>query len=150
MAVQLAVARGVTVIGTGSAGSQAVITSLGATPTTYDSGLVERVRALAPNGIDAVLDAAGKGSLPDSIELRDGTERIVTIADPAARTLGIPFSSGTAADRSVPDLTTVAEQVASGKIVVAVAGTYPLAETAHAHEVIDSGHAGGKVVLTVG
>ncbi|HEX3779408.1 MAG TPA: NADP-dependent oxidoreductase [Pseudonocardiaceae bacterium] len=149
MAVQLAVARGVTVIGTASAGNQAYVTSLGATATTYGSGLVERVRSLAPNGIDAVFDAAGRGALPDSIELRGGTERIVTIADPTAQSLGIAFSSGTAADASIPELIAVADQVASGKIVAAVAQAYPLAEAARAHEAIDSGHASGKLVLTV-
>ncbi len=149
MAAQLAVARGVTVIGTASAANQDYLTSLGVTPTTYGDGLVERVRALAPNGVDAVFDTAGRGALPDSIELRGGTERIVTIADQAAQSLGIPFSSGTAADRSIPELAAVADQVLSGKVVVTVAATYPLAEAARAHTVIDSGHAGGKLVLTV-
>lgn len=40
------------------------------------------MRAAAPQGVDAVFDAAGKGALPASIELRGGTaERIITIAD---------------------------------------------------------------------
>lgn len=149
MAVQLAVARGVTVIGTASAANQAYVTSLGATPTTYGAGLVERVRALAPNGVDAVLDVAGKGALPDSIELRGGTERIVTIADPAAQSLGIAFSGGSSGDRPMSELAAVVDQVASGKIVVTITETFPLAAVSRAHELIDSGHAGGKLVLTV-
>ena len=38
-------------------------------------------RAIAPDGVDAVLDASGRGELPVSIELAGGTERVLTIAD---------------------------------------------------------------------
>src|SRR5215212_3330655 len=80
----LAVARGATVIGTASEPNHDYLREIGATPVVYGEGLVDRVRAVAPDGIDAVFDAAGQGALPDSIELRGGTSRIVTIADPAA------------------------------------------------------------------
>jgi NADPH:quinone reductase-like Zn-dependent oxidoreductase len=147
LAVQLAVARGATVIGTASAANHEYLRTLGAIPTGYGDGLVERVRALAPQGVDAVFDIAGKGALPASIELRGGTDRIVTIADPAAESLGIPFSSG---GGSAPDLGALAERAARGELITAISGTYPLAEAATAHRVIEAGHARGKVVLTVG
>jgi NADPH:quinone reductase-like Zn-dependent oxidoreductase len=145
MAVQLAVARGVTVIGTASAANHDYLAALGAVPTTYGDGLVARVRELAPKGVDAVFDVAGKGALPDSIELRGGTDRIVTIADPDAQRHGVPFSSG---GGSV-DLSDLARRVVDGTLVVTIAGTYPLAEVATAHQVIESGHAQGKLILTV-
>jgi NADPH:quinone reductase-like Zn-dependent oxidoreductase len=81
VAVQLAVARGARVIGTAGPANQEYVTSLGATALVYGEGLVERVRAAAPSGVDAVFDAAGKGALEDSITLRGGTDRIVTTAD---------------------------------------------------------------------
>ena len=148
VAVQLARLRGARVIATGSAANQALLASLGATPVVYGDGLVARVRALgAP--VDAVFDAAGKGALPDSIELRGGKTRIVTIADPSAQQLGIPFSAGTAAMRNVAVLRTMAELTASGKVTVAVAEVLPLAEAARAHALIEKSHAPGKIVLTV-
>jgi NADPH:quinone reductase-like Zn-dependent oxidoreductase len=148
VAVQLARLRGARVIATGSAANQALLASLGATPVVYGDGLVARVRALgAP--VDAVFDAAGKGALPDSIELRGGKTRIVTIADPSAHQLGIPFSAGTAAMRDVAVLRTMAELAASGKVTVAVAEVLPLAEAARAHALIEKSHAPGKIVLTV-
>ena len=148
IAVQLARLRGANVIATGSAANQALLTSLGATPVVYGDGLVARVRALgAP--VDAVFDAAGKGALPDSIELRGGKTRIITIADPAAHQLGIPFSAGTAAMRNVAVLRTVADLVTSGKLAVAVAEAMPLADAARAHALIEKSHAPGKIVLTV-
>lgn len=148
IAAQLAVARGLTVIGTGSGANQEYIATLGATPTHYGPGLVDRVRALAPGGVDAVFDAAGKGALPDSIELRGGTDRIVTIADPRANELGVRMSGGGAAI-PVAEIAQAAELAESGKLTVTVAATYPLAEAARAHEVVDGGHAGGKVLLVV-
>src|SRR6202022_2466124 len=148
VAVQLARLRGARVIATGSAANQALLASLGATPVVYGDGLVARVRALgAP--VDAVFDAAGKGALPDSIELRGGKTRIVTIADPSAHQLGIPFSAGTAAMRNVAVLRPIAELAASGEVTVAVAEVLPLAEAARAHALIEKSHAPGKIVLTV-
>jgi NADPH:quinone reductase-like Zn-dependent oxidoreductase len=148
VATQLAVARGVTVIGTGGAARSELITSLGATATTYGEGLVERVRALAPNGIDAVIEAASQGALPDSIELRGGTERIVTITDPgAAASLGVTFSRGGAQLDRLPELSKLAEQVASGKITIELACTFALTDANAAHELSESGHPGGKILI---
>ena len=147
VAVQLARLRGARVIATGSAANQALVASLGATPVVYGEGLVARVRALG--AVDAVFDAAGKGALPDSIELRGGKTRIITIADPAAHQLGIPFSAGTAQTRNDAALRTMAELTASGKLTVAVAEVLPLAEAARAHVLVEKGHAPGKIVLTV-
>ncbi|GAA1567965.1 hypothetical protein GCM10009827_107100 [Dactylosporangium maewongense] len=125
IAVQLAVARGATVIGTASEDNQDYVRSLGAIPMPYGEGLVDRVRATSRQ-VDAVFDVAGKGALPDSITLRGGTDRIVTIADPTARELGVTFSAGTPKDWSTGDLARLAELVARGDLTTAVAGTYPL------------------------
>jgi NADPH:quinone reductase-like Zn-dependent oxidoreductase len=147
LAVQLAAARGARVIATAGPGNQDYLTALGATPTVYGEGLVERVGALAPEGIDAVFDLAGKGALEDSIKLRGGTERIVTIADFRARELGITFSSG--AQGSPARLAAVAEDAATGKVVTTVTA-YPLDQAGAAQQVSDAGHVRGKIVLTVG
>jgi hypothetical protein len=62
---------------------------------------VERVRALAPNGIDAVFDVAGHDALADSVELRRGTSRIVTVADiTGAQQHGVMMSAAGSLDRA--------------------------------------------------
>lgn len=61
VAVQLAVAAGVTVIGTASQPNHDYLRDLGAVAVAYGDGLAERVRAVAPQGVDAVFDAAGQG-----------------------------------------------------------------------------------------
>ena len=79
-AVQIAVARGATVIGTAGEANHDYLRSLGATPVTYGPGLADRVAALAPAGVDAVLDAVGAGSLPDLVKIVPSAEQVVTIA----------------------------------------------------------------------
>ncbi|RVX41381.1 NADPH:quinone reductase-like Zn-dependent oxidoreductase [Nonomuraea polychroma] len=148
LAVQLATARGARVIGTAGPGNQEYLASLGATATVYGEGLVERVRALAPDSVDAVFDLAGKGALEDSITLRGGTDRIVTIADFRAQQLGITFSGGSA-EASSDRLAALAQDAATGKVVTTVT-TYPLDQAATAQQVSDAGHVRGKLVLTVG
>ena len=59
-AVQLAAARGARVIGTASERNFEYLRSIGAEPVSYGDGLLERIRAIAPNGVDAVLDASGR------------------------------------------------------------------------------------------
>ncbi|WP_210571048.1 NADP-dependent oxidoreductase [Streptomyces sp. GESEQ-4] len=147
LAVQLATARGARVIGTAGAANQDYLTALGATATLYGEGLVERVRALAPDGVDAVFDLAGKGALEDSVTLRGGTDRIVTISDFRAHQLGITFSSSPG-ERSTAALAELAQDAATGKIVTTVTA-YPLDQAATAQQVSDAGHVRGKLVLTV-
>ena len=147
LAVQLATARGARVIATAGPANQDYLTSLGATATVYGEGLVERVRALAPDGVVAVFDLAGKGALEDSITLRGGTERIVTIADFRAHQLGVTFSQGSP-QRSATRLAVLAQDAAAGKGVTTVTA-YPLDQAATAQQVSDAGHVRGKLVLTL-
>ncbi|MFC8453806.1 NADP-dependent oxidoreductase [Kitasatospora sp. NPDC057223] len=149
VAVQLAVARGARVLGTAGPANQEYVTSLGGTALVYGEDLVERVRALAPEGVDAVFDAAGKGALEDSITLRGGTDRIVTTADFRAGELGVVFAEGPQR-RSATRLAELARQAADGTLVTTVGATYPLAEAAEAQRASDRGHNRGKIVLTVG
>jgi len=74
----------------------------GAEPVAYGAGLVGRVRAVAPGGVDAALDVAGSGVLPELIKLTGGPEHVVTIADfGGAQEHGVTFSSGDVAGRAV-------------------------------------------------
>ncbi|MGW5650632.1 NADP-dependent oxidoreductase [Streptomyces humi] len=147
MAVQLAVARGTTVIGTASPANHDYLRSLGAVPVTYGDGLADRVRALAPQGIDAVADTAGHGVLPAAIELRGGTsDRIVTIVDlPAAQEHGVTFSGQ--ATRPADALAEYGALAAKDGLRVSIAGTFPLTDAAKAHELGEAGHTPGKLIL---
>ncbi|KIF68660.1 NADPH:quinone reductase [Streptomyces sp. AcH 505] len=149
VAVQLAVARGATVIGTASPANHDYVRSLGAVPLTYGDGLVDRVRDVAPQGVDAVFDVAGKGALPDSIELRGGTtERIVTIADMDAEKYGVVFTAGGMSDEERRDVLLRHLGLAAERALrTQVAHTYPLAEAAKAQQTSEAGHVRGKLVI---
>nr|WP_204358923.1 zinc-binding dehydrogenase [Streptosporangium sp. 'caverna'] len=133
---------------TAGPGNQEYLASHGAIPTVYGPGLVERVRTLTPDGVDAVFDVAGKSALADSIELRGDTERIVTIADFTAQQYGVVFAAGPQ-ECSAGRLSEVAELAVQGKLITTVAATYPLADAATAQQISDGGHVRGKLVLTV-
>jgi NADPH:quinone reductase-like Zn-dependent oxidoreductase len=149
-AVQIAVVRGARVIGTASPGNHEYLRSLGAEPTTYGDGLVERVRELAPAGVDAALDAAGSGALPALVELAGGPDRVVTIADYAgAEATGARFSGGMGTVRAVHALKEIGELIESGRFTMPLAQTFPLDEIAEAHRLSETGHVRGKLVLLV-
>jgi NADPH:quinone reductase-like Zn-dependent oxidoreductase len=147
LAVQLARQRGVTVIGTASERHHDALRALDVVPTTYGDGLAQRVRELAPQGVDAVLDA-GVGGLPAAVELRGGTERIVTLSDGAAFELGITFSSGTSDDWSAEILRRLGSAAAAGALALPPARTFALAGAADAHRESEKGGSRGKLVLT--
>ncbi|PYC83792.1 alcohol dehydrogenase [Streptomyces tateyamensis] len=148
VAVQLAVQRGATVIGTASERNHAYLRSLGAVPVSYGPGLEERVRELAPGGVDAAFDCIGGEAIAVSVALVEERDRIGTIVDQQlAEQFGVRRLRGV---RSAATLRMIAEQVADGRLVIPIAAAYPLAEAAAAHREVETGHVRGKVVLTVG
>ncbi|GAA4399521.1 NADP-dependent oxidoreductase [Tsukamurella soli] len=147
-AVQLAVARGARVIGTGGPASQGHLRLIGAEPVEYGDGLVARVRALVPDGVDAALDVAGSGVLPELIALTGAAERVVTIADFAgAQQLGVRFSRGDTG-RALYALADIGPLVESGRFVLPAVRTFPLAAVAEAHRVGEASGVRAKLVLT--
>jgi NADPH:quinone reductase-like Zn-dependent oxidoreductase len=149
-AVQIARARGARVIGTASETNHDYLRSLGAEPTTYGEGLVQRVRELAPDGVDAALDTAGGGALPSLVELTDNPDRVVTIADfLGAQETGVTFSGGMGTRRAVHALSEIGDLIETGKFSLPVQQTFPLDRIAEGHELSQRGHVRGKLVLLV-
>jgi acetyl esterase len=149
VAAQLARARGVEVVGTASARHHAFLRELGVHPVTYEDGLEERVRAAAPQGVDAVLDASGRGVLDVSIALAGGPEKVVTIADPRAADHGVGFSTGADGVPLSEVFTELFPLLESGAVRLPIDRTFPLARTADAHRASEQGHLLGKIVITV-
>jgi NADPH:quinone reductase-like Zn-dependent oxidoreductase len=147
-AVQLARARGARVIGTASERNHEFLRSLGAEPTTYGPGLAERVRALAPGGVDLGFDTAGQGGVRELIELTGDPARVASIADWSAAELGVKVTGGAGAERAVEALAEAAELIAAGRFHLPVARTFRFADAAEAHRVSEEGHVRGKLVLT--
>lgn len=150
LGAQIARIRGALVIGTASQRNTEYLRELGVEPVLYGDGLSDRVRALAPNGVNGVMDCFGNGSLSAlrSLLARGvGADQMVTTpdrllaADIGAQWIGVRTDSD--------DLAQLATWVDNGALTVPVGIELPLAEVAEAHRSIKSGHTRGKIVLTV-
>ncbi|MBM9510648.1 NADP-dependent oxidoreductase [Actinacidiphila acididurans] len=143
--LQIARDRGITVIGTAGAANQDYLRSLGALATTYGPGWVDRVRRLGP--VDAALDLAGSGVIPELLELTRDPHKVLSIADLSAPQFGVRFSGRAG---SVPEaLAEAAALIARGKLRIPVDKTYTLAEAAKAHIDSRAGHTRGRRVILV-
>ncbi|WP_213816602.1 NADP-dependent oxidoreductase [Glaciihabitans sp. dw_435] len=144
--VQMAVARGAAVIGTAREANHPFLASLGAVPTTYGDGLVERVSALAPEGVDAVIDCAG-GALAHLVAIAGDPARVVTIADMTAAEHGVHMSRGGVDPLAVHGLALAGALADAGELRIPVAAAFALTDVADAHRLSESRHARGKIVL---
>jgi NADPH:quinone reductase len=145
--VQLLRLKGATVLGIASEPNHDWLAAHGVVPIAYGDGLVERLRAAAPNGIDAFIDLFGPEYLDVAVELGIAPDRIETIisrqkaAEIGARVEG----SGNASTTEV--LAEMAELVASGQIEVPIAATYSLDRVQDAYAELEQRHTRGKIVL---
>ncbi|WP_194543236.1 NADP-dependent oxidoreductase [Paenibacillus sp. JZ16] len=148
-ACQLAKAWGAAaVIGTASERNHEYLRSIGVIPVAYGAGLVERVRRIAPQGIDAAVDAAGPEALRASAQLVHNKERIRTmVSDETAVELGIPVLSGT---RTAARLQELVDLYMESYIRIHIREVFPLHEAPEAHRIVETGHGRGKVILLVG
>ena len=153
LAVQIAKARGAYVIGTASSAKHAFLREIGADETIdYTSeDVAARVR-----DVDVVLDLVGGDDAGRTLAaVRDGgifirvpsasdLEQLLELAAGRVRVTGILVE---------PDrlgLEALAGLVEPGELRVHVARTFPLARPPQAHELGETGHTQGKLVLTVG
>jgi len=144
---QIAGAQGVRVIGTASPAKRELIESLGAIHVPYGEGVVNRVREIAPEGVDGVYDLVGGETLEAAAGLRKEGAKLITAADPmtAAQVGGSPVTRA----QSAAVLTDVARLVDSGTLKPFVTQVFPLEQAAEALAAVESGHASGKIVLEV-
>ncbi|TDF94753.1 NADP-dependent oxidoreductase [Paenibacillus piri] len=146
-AVQLAKEWGAaTVIGTASEGNHDYVRSLGAIPVAYGEGLVELVRAIAPQGVDAAFDTAGADAVRASVELVKDRSRICTFAaHELIGELGLCVVRG---ERTAARLAELVELHTMGKLRIQIRQTFPLDQVEAAHREIETRHGRGKIVLT--
>ncbi|WP_282795468.1 NADP-dependent oxidoreductase [Streptomyces sp. CC224B] len=145
-AVQLARHAGARVIGTAGERNHAYLRELGAEPVTYGDGLADRVRALAPDGVDAAFDTIGGDTLRLSAALLAPGGRLASVADGAVLGLGGRYCFVRPDADDLHHLSELAEQ---GVVTVHVDATFPLERAAEAHRLSEEGRTRGKIVVTV-
>jgi NADPH:quinone reductase-like Zn-dependent oxidoreductase len=143
LAVQIARSRGARVIGTASARDHGYLRALGAEPVTYGEGTAARVRELAPDGADVVLDAVGGVLAATARAARPGA-RVASIAE-----IGTPGVISVFCRMNHADLTALTELAEAGQLTVRVGATYPLERAADAQRALAAGGTHGKVVIEV-
>jgi NADPH2:quinone reductase len=154
LAVQLARLRGARVIGTTNPRNDDLLRDLGVEPVAYGDGLLDRVRALAPEGVDVALDLVGTDEAMDvSLALVADRDRIATIAsfERGPREGVQLLGNGPGADpgTEIRDgaRAELARLAGEGSLRVFVGTTYSLDDAAEAHRQIGTGHTTGKLVL---
>lgn len=146
--VQLLVARGATVIGTGSEANHGYLRSLGAMPVRYGPHLTEDLAAAAPGGVDAAFDGGGRGFVDQILGLVPA-QRIVTIIDFAAGAKGVQIAGGDPLALTAGPIGSVLQLAAEGSFATEIDTVVPLAELAEAHLRSEEGHLRGKLLVRV-
>lgn len=156
--LQLLCDLGVRVVGTASAANRGLVERFGATWIPYGDGLVDRVRAAAPGGVDVAFDCVGTDEAIDvSVELLAesgaGTAGFVTIANSKrARAEGLTFIAGSIPEHAAYRATVRADVLAkagAGELVLPLGPSFAFADAQDALRLLKGGHPGGKVTLTV-
>ncbi|MCX5113830.1 NADP-dependent oxidoreductase [Streptomyces sp. NBC_00378] len=145
-AVQLARHAGARVIGTASERNHDHVRQLGGEPVAYGDGLADRLRALAPDGIDAAFDTVGGEALRVSAEVLKPQGRLASIADGEVLAHGGRYAY---VRPDAADLTHLAELAEQGIVSVHVERVFPLEQAADAHRLSEQGHTRGKIVVAV-
>ena len=145
-AVQMAVARGITVIASAGEGNQDYLREIRAIPVLYGEGVADRVRAAAGGSVDAVFDVAGKTPIEDLIGLVSEPSKVVTIANYAAAEAGARLTGGGDDSKPFEALAEGASLLESSQIVIKIQ-TFPFSRAAEAYAISLGGHMRGKLVL---
>ncbi|WP_205745576.1 NADP-dependent oxidoreductase [Egibacter rhizosphaerae] len=147
LATQIALARGARVVGTCREANHDVLRELGGEPVTYGEGLADRVREVAPDGVDAVADFSPQGSLAASDPVLRSPGRVVSVRDPQAA-----YERGGTYVFVRPDvdhLRSLAELADAGRLAPRVQSVHELADVRAAVAEASEGTVRGKVVLRV-
>jgi NADPH:quinone reductase-like Zn-dependent oxidoreductase len=144
-AVQIAVARGATVVGTASPENHDALRELGAAEVVdYHDGPVSEQLSTP---VDAVLDLVGGAALEDAPKQVHDTSRVVSVIDPeTVRGMGGRYVFVRPERAHLDALSALIDE---GAVRVDVAERYPLEEIAAAHRSSESGHTAGKIVVTI-
>jgi NADPH:quinone reductase-like Zn-dependent oxidoreductase len=148
LAVQLAARAGATVIGLAGPANHEWLAEHGAIPVSYGPGAAERIRAAAGgHAPDAFIDTYGADYVQLALELGVEPDRIDTIANFTAVAEHGVHGDGNAAGADAAVLAELAALIATGRLDLPIARTYPLARVQDAYADLERRHTRGKIVL---
>ena len=132
-------------------------------PLVDDGSIADAVRALSPDGADAVLELVGANTLRDSLRAtrlhgtvcftgmvsNEWTIRDFYPIDFIPSGVRLTAYSGEAADLPAVVLQRFLDDVATGRMRVAIHRVFDMADIAEAHRIMESNGAVGKMVVRV-
>jgi NADPH:quinone reductase-like Zn-dependent oxidoreductase len=143
-ALQFAVDEGLRVIGTASPTKHDLIARLGGTPVAYGPGVADRVRDVAPQGVDGIFQASGQ-STDELLTLVDDPAKVVTIVDFSAGAKGVQVNGGAYQwAAALPAVIALAER---GHNAVRVGKVFPLDQAGEAQAYSAAGGDGRAVIV---
>jgi NADPH:quinone reductase-like Zn-dependent oxidoreductase len=154
LALQLAKRRGARVLATASGrAAQALVRRLGADVVVdaRASDATDRLRALAPDGLDAVLAFAGGDALERCLDLlkKGGRLAYPNGVEPVPRARKGLRRAAYDAEASPQQLARVARAVSESRLRVPIAARYALGSAAQAHRRLERGRVVGRIVLRI-
>ena len=147
--VQLGKALGLRVIADASPDDTALVKSLGADEVVLRGpDVADRIRALVPEGVDAVADGSVQMAalLP---AVRDGGSFVSVRGYEGEPVRGITFHTTWVREylKEQGKLDELRQMVEDGKITLRVAKTFPVAQARDAHRLLEAGGTRGRLVL---
>ncbi|MEH0938123.1 zinc-binding dehydrogenase [Micromonospora psammae] len=131
-------------IGTAAPRDHDHLRPLGAEPVGYGAGVADRVRALAPQGVQTVLDTAGGGTLAAAAGAARPDARVASVAE-----VGVPGVAAVFCRLDHADLTALVRLAEAGELAVRVGARYRLERAAEAQRALAAGGNAGRVVIEV-
>jgi NADPH:quinone reductase-like Zn-dependent oxidoreductase len=148
-AVQLARWKGAQVIGTTSKANRDFVRSLGAeTVIDYTSTSFEQM----VHDVDLVLDTIGGETLQRSMQVIKHGGTLVSLLEQPSLELAQKYGIRARKNAALPTsslLRTIAQLIDEGYLKVTIAHTFPLREASLAHELSQTGHGRGRIVLHI-
>ena len=147
--IQLAKAEGLRVVADAKPADEELVRNFGADEVVArGTDVADRIRAVAPDGVDGLADKAvlDAGVLP---AVRDGGG-LVTVrgwSGPSERGITVHPVMVYASAHRTDLLDRLREQVEDGTLTLRVARTFPAAQAADAHRLLEAGGVRGRIVL---
>ncbi|MTV27954.1 NADP-dependent oxidoreductase [Nitriliruptoraceae bacterium ZYF776] len=142
MVAQIAKVHQFHAIGVASEAKRGLVESTGATFVASGDGFADKVRELAPDGVDLVIDLVGGEVLRQAAPLATEPARVLSAADPAVTELG-----GATRQRDPESMEKITGVIEYGLVDPNVSGRFPLEQAREALAVVESGHATGKTII---
>ena len=144
---QLAIARELRVVGTGSTAKREHAEAIGVQFIDYAArDVVTAARELVPDGFDGIVDLVGGASLRTVAVLARDSENVIAVGDSSVTDLGGYFVESRL-DRE--NLERSAQLALDGVLAPVITAVHPLSVAPVALAAVESGHSAGKIVIKV-